>query len=73
MYSSIEISGFRSLEEVRLEGLSRVNLLVGSNNSGKTSVLESVGLLHSAGDYRVLAGFNRWLQHRVVGGSVGAR
>ncbi len=54
MYSSIEISGFRSLEEVRLEGLSRVNLLVGSNNSGKTSVLESVGLLHSAGDYRVL-------------------
>lgn len=54
MYSSIEISGFRSLEEVRLDGLSRVNLLVGSNNSGKTSVLESVGLLHSAGDYRVL-------------------
>ena len=54
MYSSIEISGFRSLEGVRLDGLSRVNLLVGSNNSGKTSVLESVGLLHSAGDYRVL-------------------
>ena len=54
MYSSIEISGFRSLEQVRLEGLSRVNLLVGSNNSGKTSVLECVGLLHSAGDYRVL-------------------
>ena len=54
MYSSIEISGFRSLERVRLEGLSRVNLLVGLNNSGKTSVLESIGLLHSAGDYRVL-------------------
>ncbi|WP_420445848.1 AAA family ATPase [Candidatus Poriferisodalis sp.] len=54
MYSSIEISGFRSLEQVRLEGLSRVNLLVGSNNSGKTSVLECVGLLHSAADYRVL-------------------
>lgn len=54
MYSSIEISGFRSLEQVRLEGLSRVNLLVGLNNSGKTSVLESIGLLHSAGDYRVL-------------------
>ena len=30
---------------MRLDGLSRVNLLVGSNNSGKTSVLESVGLL----------------------------
>lgn len=54
VYSSIEISGFRSLEQVRLEGLSRVNLLVGSNNSGKTSVLECIGMLHSAGDYRVL-------------------
>lgn len=54
VYSSIEISGFRSLEQVRLEGLSRVNLLVGLNNSGKTSVLECIGLLHSAGDYRVL-------------------
>ena len=54
MYSSIEISGFRGLEQMRLEGLSRVNLLVGSNNSGKTSVLECVGLLHSASDYRVL-------------------
>lgn len=54
MYSSIEISGFRSLEQVRLEGVSRVNLLVGTNNSGKTSVLECIGLLHSAGDQRVL-------------------
>ncbi len=39
---------------MRLEGLSRVNLLVGSNNSGKTSVLECIGLLHAAADYRVL-------------------
>lgn len=39
---------------MRLEGLSRVNLLVGPNNSGKTSVLECVGLLHAAADYRVL-------------------
>lgn len=54
MYSSIEISGFRRLEQMRLEGLSRVNLLVGPNNSGKTSVLECVGLLHAAADYRVL-------------------
>ena len=47
MYSSIRIRGFRGLEDFRMEGLGRVNLLVGSNNCGKTSVLECVQLLSS--------------------------
>jgi hypothetical protein len=33
-----------------MDGLGRVNLLVGTNNSGKTPVLEAVYLLFSAGD-----------------------
>ena len=47
MYSSIRIRGFRGLDDFRMEGLGRVNLLVGANNCGKTSVLECVQLLSS--------------------------
>lgn len=39
---SIAIKNFRSLHELRLEKLTRVNLLMGKNNSGKTSVLEAI-------------------------------
>lgn len=47
MYSSICVRGFRCLDDFCLEGLGRVNLLVGLNNCGKTSVLESVQLVSS--------------------------
>ena len=55
MYSSIRISGYRGLDSFRMEGLGRVNLLVGANNSGKTSILECVELLRSAGNPHVLS------------------
>lgn len=38
------IEAFRGLQQVRLKDLSRVNLLVGGNNSGKTSVLEALAV-----------------------------
>ncbi len=49
MFSRIELTGFRGFESYRLDDLRRVNLLVGKNNSGKTSVLEAAHLL-AAGD-----------------------
>ncbi len=55
MYSSIRINGYRGLDSFRMEGLGRVNLLVGANNSGKTSILESIELLRSAGNPHVLS------------------
>ncbi len=39
---SLTIRAFRGLRDVELARLARVNLLVGANNSGKTSVLEAV-------------------------------
>ncbi|MBF9223759.1 AAA family ATPase [Hymenobacter ruricola] len=39
---SFEVDNFRSLKHLKLEKLARVNLLVGKNNSGKTSVLEGL-------------------------------
>lgn len=54
MFSSLRIEGYRGLKEFTMKDLGRVNLLVGSNNSGKTSVLEAISLLASAGDSNFL-------------------
>ena len=42
MYTSINVEGFRLFDSLKLEGLSRVNLLFGPNNCGKTSLLEAI-------------------------------
>lgn len=44
MFRDIRIIKYRGLCEVRLEELGLVNVLVGDNNSGKTSVLEAIQL-----------------------------
>ena len=56
LYSSVLITGYRGLESFKLNGLGRINLLVGTNNSGKTSILECIELLRSAGNVHVLMG-----------------
>ncbi|HXM44624.1 MAG TPA: AAA family ATPase [Bryobacteraceae bacterium] len=40
----LTIERFRGLQDLTLDNLGRVNLLVGPNNSGKTSVLEAISL-----------------------------
>ncbi len=45
MIRSLSIDGFRGFEHFEMRDLGRVNLLVGSNNSGKTSVLEAIQIL----------------------------
>ena len=42
LMDSFEVENFRSLKHLKLEKLARVNLLVGKNNVGKTSVLEAL-------------------------------
>ena len=49
MLKTLEISGFRSFKSYKLTDLTTVNLIVGMNNSGKTSVLEAIHLLASGG------------------------
>ncbi len=44
-WKSIHIERFRRLENLRLDDLGTVNLLVGKNNSGKTSVLEALAVM----------------------------
>lgn len=54
MIGALRLKNYRSFEEYELRKLARVNLLVGQNNCGKTSILEAVRLLVSGGDPRIL-------------------
>lgn len=47
MYESIRVANFRSLRQMKVQDLGRLNLFVGPNNVGKTSLLEAVWLLQS--------------------------
>jgi hypothetical protein len=50
MYKSIRIQNFRGLGDLRIDDLGRVNLIVGANNVGKTSLLEALWLFQDAGN-----------------------
>ena len=50
MIHSLTIDGYRGFSHFEMPGLRRINLLVGRNNGGKTSVLEMLNLLVSGGD-----------------------
>lgn len=54
MLKELSVQGYRGLRSFMMKELGRVNLLVGTNNSGKTSVLEAINLLSSAGDPNLL-------------------
>ena len=59
MLKTLAMRGFRGFESYRLNGLTTVNLIVGKNNSGKTTVLEAVELLVSNGHLSAFAGVAR--------------
>ena len=48
MLKTIKIKNFRSFQSFELQQLGRVNLLVGKNNTGKTSILEAMALAYIA-------------------------
>lgn len=43
--NNLKIVNFRGFDDLEVEGLSKINLFVGKNNSGKTSILEALLLL----------------------------
>lgn len=54
MLTSIAFTNFRGFGRLELKGLKRVNLVVGRNNSGKTSMLEGVALVCDASRFQEL-------------------
>ena len=50
MINNLTIENYRAFQKFELNGLSRVNLFVGTNNSGKTSAIETLYLLATNSD-----------------------
>ena len=45
LLNSIKIRNFRGFDNLQIDGFSEINLLIGKNNSGKSSLLEAFFLL----------------------------
>lgn len=54
MYEQLSVAGFRGIRNVEIKNLARVNLFVGPNNVGKTSLLEAAWLLRAPGNPSLL-------------------
>ncbi|MEA5464272.1 AAA family ATPase [Leptothoe sp. PORK10 BA2] len=55
MLKTVKIKNFRGFRQFELHDLGRINLLVGANNSGKTSALEAIQLLCARDNLKPLA------------------
>lgn len=51
MLTSLHVEGFRCFRSLTIQRLARVNLIVGLNNAGKTTVLDAVELLLGRGEW----------------------
>jgi hypothetical protein len=54
LINSLDIDGFRALADLKIDGLGRVNLVTGKNNSGKSTLLEAIRILATGGALRTL-------------------
>jgi AAA15 family ATPase/GTPase len=54
MIDSIDIKRYRNLDELRIESLSKVNLITGKNNTGKSTLLEAIALYSTKCDLSVI-------------------
>jgi AAA15 family ATPase/GTPase len=55
MLKNIHIKNYRGIKDLEIKDFKRINLFVGDNNSGKTSVLEAIG---SGVNYNIIPIFN---------------
>lgn len=54
-FNRIHIKNYRKLSDITFNGLSRINLFAGINNSGKTSILEAVELTANLNRFKTLS------------------
>src|SRR5438309_1145647 len=66
------IGRFRGLDNISLRQLGLINLLVGANDSGKTSVLEALAILSNPLDIAAWSNFARNREAGLGLGSIGS-
>jgi len=73
MLQSLKIEGFRGFQNFEMANLGRINLLVGKNNSGKTSILEAIQFLYAQNNIDIFLetisyrGEFAWLENKLAG------
>lgn len=50
-FTEIHVNNYRRMEGLKMSGLSKINIIAGINNSGKTSLLEAIYLLTRQNDF----------------------
>jgi energy-coupling factor transporter ATP-binding protein EcfA2 len=60
MLKSLSIRQFRGIETLELKDFGRVNIFLGTNGSGKTTVLEALGIAANPTNGRFLVAFCEW-------------
>ena len=51
MFNSISAKKYKLFDEVIISGLSKVNVIIGKNNSGKSSLLDIIGAAYDVNQY----------------------
>ena len=72
MLRSLEIQNFKGIKQGKIDDLAQVNILVGRNNSGKSTILDALVMLRAAvvgGDYLNRFGVQQILTRRVDPGT----
>jgi AAA15 family ATPase/GTPase len=73
MLQSLKIEGFRGFQNFEMANLGQINLLVGKNNSGKTSILEAIQFLYVQNNLDIFLetisyrGEFAWLENKLAG------
>ena len=71
--STLTIERFRSLQQLKLESLGRVNLITGRNNTGKSSILEALRILASEASPSILSSILRFREEDLAEPDDGSR
>ena len=61
MFDHLEIKNFKSIEHLELS-CRRVNVLIGEPNTGKSNILEALGLISYAGHSNEVSDFNGFVR-----------
>lgn len=64
-FDELAIRGFRGLSALKLDGLGAINILLGANDVGKTSVLEAVFLLTGLAEPKLSVRLQNWRNYLV--------
>ncbi len=66
MYNKIIIDGLRGLKHIEIDDFKKINLFVGNNNSGKTTILESIFLSINPGNAELPLKINRFRGYNLI-------